>query len=196
MSENIFEQIKLFLPKYLTPAQQGELYDELKRHPTNYNYYLSREFSDNYLQGDAWRGFVAIDFKTLEKKVVAGVIISNSCDVDPSNNPVNRKVLFSPLIKLSNYIRLLVEAGKADTENIVSSMRKQQTTNVFYLPPFGSKIEESIILLDNIYQHPLSDFVACEKEKIVTLSQYAFYIFLIKLSIHFSRFQEGVSRFN
>lgn len=196
MSNNFFEQIKLFLPKYLTPAQQTDLYKELKRHPNNDNYYLSSGFENDYLQGDSWKGFLAINFNTLEKKQVSGVIISNSCDIDPENNPVNRNILFSPIIKLSNYIKLLEQANKKNIDDIITSIKKQRTTNIFYLPAYGNKIEESIILLDNLHSHPLSHFIEHDKEKIVTLSQYAFYLFLIKLSIHFSRFQEGISRFD
>jgi len=196
MSENFFEQIKLFLPKYLTPSEQRELYESLNRHPEAVdNFYLTPDFSSDFLQGDSWIGFVTINFETLEKKTVSGVIVSNSCDIDPRNNHFKRNILFSPLIKLSNYIRLLETSGRTDTDNIALSIKKQHVTNIFYLPKYGDSIDECIILLDNIYQHPLSDFITREKTKIITLSQYAFYIFLIKLSIHFSRFQENVNRF-
>lgn len=196
MTEEFFEQIKLFLPKYLTPSQQKDLYVELSSHQDNYNYYLPSCYEENFLQGDSWKGLVVVNFTTLEKKVVSGVIISNSCDNDPANNPVNRNILFSPLIKLSKYVNLLQQAGKQNIEDILQSIRKQKTTNIFYLPSFASLLEESIILLDDIHSHPLSHFIQCEKAKIVTLNQYAFYIFLIKLSIHFSRFQENIVRFS
>ena len=196
---DFFEQIRLFLPKYLTPEQQRELFHELKAFPDNFNYYLNNFFKDGYLQGDGWKGFVAINFHTLQKKTVSGVIISNSCDIDPQNqSTLARNVLFSPLIKLSKYIELLKRHRK-NKNSIISQLndiRHQRVTRLFYFPLHSGIGDESIIVLDNIQSNPLSYFHATEKSKIFTLSQYGFYLFLIKLSIHFSRFQENVQRFD
>ena len=115
----IFEQIKSYLPSYLTPENKAELFSELKKFPNNFNYYLCPH-KETYLQGDAWRGFVAINFHTQESKMVSGVIISNSCDITPENPST--------------------------------------------------------------------------KERLFVLNQFGFYLFLIKLSIHFTRFQEDVNR--
>src|SRR5437870_4422628 len=100
-----FEQIKLFLPKYLTPEESSDLFSELAKFPDNMSFYLSNvELQNQLLQGDGWRGFVVVDFLTGNRKTASGVIVSNSCDVDLANIrdvPVN--VLFSPLIELSRY---------------------------------------------------------------------------------------------
>jgi hypothetical protein len=128
------------------------------------------------------------------------VILSNSCDIDPTNRSTRpRSVLFSPLIKLANYQKLLKKGGKSERDilNITDSIKKQEMTYLFYLPAHSQIIDESIIVLDNIYQHPLNDFhLKQNKKKLFTLTQSAFYLFLIKLSIHFTRFQEGVHRFS
>lgn len=198
MNQDFFEQIKLYLPKYLTPENQQLLYSELRTFPNNKNFYLSGKYPDNYLQGDGWTGFIAIGFETLKKKSVSGVIISNSCDIDP-NNKRDRKpnILFAPLIRLSKFEELLQREGKKkdDLSAILSSLRRQEITSIFYLPEDSGPIRESLILLDDIHQQPLHNFHKVEKSKIFTLNQYAFYLFLIKLSIHFSRFNEGVNRF-
>jgi uncharacterized protein (TIGR04255 family) len=52
-----------------------------------------------------------------------------------------------------------------------------------------------IALLDNIHSIDLEQFLDLDPAKLLTLSQYGFYVFLVKLSIHFTRFQEGVLRF-
>lgn len=200
MNEELFEQIKLFLPKYLTPEQTRELFSELESFPNNHNFYLQNsDLKDQLLQGDGWHGFIAINFQTLERKEVSGIILSNSCDVDPDNErnlPVS--VLFSPLIKLSRYEDMLSRAGQSDQQidSVLTSIRAQKVTSVFYLPSAQFGPEEGIILLDDIHSHPLQDFISKEPSCLFTLSQYAFYIFLIKLSIHFSRFQEDVARFS
>lgn len=198
--DDVFEQIRVFLPKYLTPEQTRHLYSELQKFPDNRSFYLERaDLRDQLLQGDGWRGFVAINFATGERKTVSGVMLSNSCDISPDNPryfPVN--VLFAPLIHLAKLVERLHNAGKtqAQIDSVVGDIRKQRITSIFYLPDHSASIPESVIVLDDIHAHPLTDFIAQERTKLFTLNQYAFYIFLIKLSIHLARFNEGVRRFS
>ena len=197
--EEIFEQVSLFLPKYLTPTQKQELYSEMLRFPGTTQFYLHRpDLRDQLLQGDGWQGFIAINFHTGQRKVVSGVILSNSCDVSTDNRrslPVN--ILFAPLVSLSQYEKLLLASGKspAQVDSQFNEIRNQKVTSIFYLPRLSEVIEESIILLDDIHMHPLSDFLEVSHEPLFQLNQFAFYLFLIKLSIHFCRFQEGIQRF-
>lgn len=197
---DIFEQAKPFLPKYLTPEQTKDLYSELSRFPAVKGFYLSGTTSDaQLLQGDGWRGFVAINFHTGDRKTISGVILSNSCDISAENeryHPVH--VLFAPLIDLQRFAARLSSTGKTpeQVETILTSIRQQRVTSMFYLPSGPEPLEESIILLDDIHAHPLEHFMTQERQSLFTLSQHAFYIFLIKLSIHFCRFNEKVQRFN
>lgn len=71
-----FDQIKLFLPKYLTPHQTKDLFSELSNFPNTTSFYLSgSSWGEQLLQGDGWHGFVAINFATGERKAVAGIIL-------------------------------------------------------------------------------------------------------------------------
>lgn len=198
-SPDIFEQAKLYLPKYLTSTQQRELFEQLREFPRIREFYLDKPPEQTLLQGDGWRGFVVLDFFTSERKVISGVILSNSCDISPENlQMLPGRVLFSPLIRLSKYRRLLRDAGRSDEqiEGKLASIRKQEVTSIFWLPELPGTFEESMILLDDIHTHPLDDFVQRDRSRIFTLSQVGFYVLLLKLSIHFSRFQEGVQRYN
>ena len=196
--DDIFEQIKLFLPKYLTPKHTRDLFSELSKFPDNMSFYLNPDdLREQLLQGDGWKGFIAINFHTGERKTVLGAVLSNSCDIDPQNVgslPVN--VLFAPLIELRKYTDSLRAFGKTNDQiqNTVINIKKQQVSNVFYLPECPGSIPESLILLGDIHAHPLQHFLAQSRQSLFTLNQYAFYLFLIKLSIHFSRFQEDVKR--
>ena len=162
-------------------------------------FYLQEEdLREKILQGDGWRGFVAINFHTGERKTVSGVILSNSCDIASENVrdlPVN--VLFSPLIEVQRYKDLLRAVGKTDAkiQDTVINIQKQLVTNIFYLPECPGFIPASLILLDDIHAHPLQDFLAQTRQSLFTLNQPAFYLFVIKLSIHLTRFQEGIKRF-
>lgn len=197
--DDIFEQIKLFLPKYLTPDQQNKLWSELASFPENRSFYLLRhDLEEEILQGDGWQGFIVLNFLTGNRKNVSGVVLSNSCDISPKNQrdfPPN--ILFAPLIQLPNYVQRLEQVGKTADQirNILENIRRQRVTSIFYFPECLGKNPESIILLHDIHAHPMKEFFACNRNALFTLNQYAFYILLMKLSIHFSRFQEGVQRF-
>ena len=197
--DEIFEQVSLFLPKYLTPSQKQELYSEMQKFPCATQFYLHRpDLRDQLLQGDGWQGFIAINFHTGQRKAVSGVILSNSCDVSTDNSrtlPVN--ILFAPIVSLSQYEQLLLANGKtpAQVGSQFNEIRNQKVTTMFYLPRLSGVIEESIILLDDIHVHPLRDFLEVSHESLFQLNQFAFYLFLIKLSIHFCRFQEDIQRF-
>lgn len=51
-------------------------------------------------------------------------------------------------------------------------------------------------VLDNVVSIPLDLLVKSKPGKLFCLSQLGFYIFVIKLSIHLTRFQEGIARFD
>lgn len=196
--EDFFEQIKLFLPKYLTPTEQRQLFKELSDFPNRTDIYLpAGSVTEQLLQGDGWQGFIAIRFADLARREVSGIILSNSCDIDPGNRRATPpSILFAPLISLPRYRELLLRSGQtpAQTGDTMSAIRSQKATSIFYLPnaPYGPA--ESIALLDDIHAHPLEDFLNRDRTRLFRLNLYGFYIFLVKLSIHFSRFQEGVKR--
>lgn len=199
MNEDLFEQIQLFLPKYLTPTTRTELFEEIARFPDiRKSFYLAnRESAQPMLQGDAWRGFVVVDFDTAAKRPVSGLILSNSCDINPENpRDVPPRVLFSPLVSLERFIGRLRQAGETNTQidSKMDGIRKQYVTSIFYLPPENDVVKESMILFDDIHAHPSEDFLARERSRIFSLSQFAFYLLLIKLSIHFCRSNEGRER--
>lgn len=191
------EDFKAYLPKYLTPAEKAELFEQLKLFPQNKNFYFDGAQEEELLQGDGWKGFVAINFCTLEKKVVSGIIFSNSCDISQKNrHDFSPRALFAPIILVSKYIQLLNQIRpEADIANKISSIRRQETTSIFYLPPMPSGEGEAMVLLDDVHAHPLDHFMRNERSRLFRLNQFGFYVFLFKLSIHLTRFQEDVHRF-
>lgn len=200
MTDEIFEQVRVYLPKYLSPTQTRELYDALRQFPNLPTFYLPPATSDgDLLQGDGWRGFIVSEFHGNRRKIVAGIILSNSCDIDTQNTShLPRRILFCPLISLYEYERALIHEGLGATQiaNILQDIRRQRITDIFYLPggPYGPT--ESMALLDDVHPHPLADFKNKERTRMFRLHQSAFYVFVVKLSIHFCRLQEKVSRFS
>jgi len=199
MAEFSLEELSVFLPKYLSPEKQQGLFEELKQFPKNVAFYdPSHDLKQSVLQGDGWKGLIAINFETLAKKPVSGVIISNSCDIDVKNDHDHApNVLFAPIVSLAGFIEILRKAGKTEHELTVKLdvIRRQRISSLFHLPKYNGVIEESIIVLDDIHRHPLNDFIKTDRAKLFTLTQLGFYIFVFKMSIHFHRLNEGLARF-
>jgi hypothetical protein len=193
----VTDNIEQHIPRYLTPAQQSDLVEQLRdfhRRPV----YTSLLAAD-VLQGDCWTSFQIFDFDSGKREGAAGIIFSNSYDIDPSNNRVlPPKLVFAPLIRLDSYEAKLRQAGTLKAEQIDSTLeaiRKQQITSMFYLPKGGGLPSEAVAVLDDVHSMPLKSFSDNrERRKLVTLNQLGFYLFVLKLSIHFCRFFEGISR--
>jgi hypothetical protein len=151
------------------------------------------------LQGDGWTKIEILDFATGARDKIKGVLLSNSCDINP-NNPRDfpPRIVFAPLIPLQAYVDLLRSASVLKPEQIeakLDSIRKQRVTSLFYLPEGGGLDADHIAILDDLHNVPLKMFLKeVDRVKLFTLGQMGFYLFLLKLSIHFCRFQEGVAR--
>lgn len=198
-ADNLQKQI----PYYLTSSDQEALIAELKAFSRGAvpEYFLNKHqdsFADVMLQGDGWRGFQFLKFETGERRFVRGVVISNSCDVDPDNmRDVPTRITFAPLVKLAAYEGMLRKAGiSADQiQSKVLSIRAQRTTNMFYLPSGAALDEDYVVRFDDLYSMPSSVHASAEeREKLFTLSMTGFYLFVLKLSVHFCRLQENVIR--
>jgi len=198
--ETLLDTVRLFLPKYLTPGRAKDLWTELSAFPENRNYYLtSSNLRDDLLQGDGWQGFVVVDFASGTRKSVTGMIISNSCDISLENSrSLHARILFAPLIEVAKLRHRLFLAGRTpeQVDAFLADVRRQRITSIFYLPQYSDVMTESVVLLDDIHSHPSGDFLNAQRTICFRLNQFAFYLFLMKLSIHLCRFQEGVPRFD
>jgi len=77
----------------------------------------------------------------------------------------------------------------------LTTIRRQRVTSLFFLPREGQLAAEYIAILDDLHTIPLHVFQKePQREKLFTLNQMGFYLFILKLSIHFCRFQDGVIR--
>lgn len=191
--EAIHEQI----PYYLSQEAKKNLINALNAFPKSINYYID-QYHGEILQGDCWTLVEVIRFEDGSRKLVKGVLLSNSCDIAPENKRELPPLLtFSPIIRLSRYLERLSEAGLDERQisNKAAAIKEQKVTTIFYLPKGGSLDDDYIALLNDVHTVPYPAFDARkEKNKLFTLSQVGFYIFLFKLSIHFCRFHEEIVR--
>lgn len=195
MPQNFLEEAKLYLPGYLAPTSKADLYSGLSRYPENIDYFIGAGPED-VLQADAYFGFTARNFSNNDTKQVNGIVISNSCDISPANNPPNtRLVLFAPLISIESLQDLWRRNGREDhrIQDELAKIRAQKLTEAIYFPA-AAGFDESVAFLDQIQSQPLGDFLRDKTQRLFRLSNIGFYIFIIKLSIHFTRLWEGVDR--
>lgn len=197
------EEIQFFLPKYLSSNSENELFSCLNDFPDNIDdrIYTSYLQDNNIIyQGDGIDELLVFKYPSCDSKKAKCIVLSNTCDLDLNNTrnfPSN--IVYAPIIKLETYKnQVLSETGKnaKQIEDHLKAIKAQRITQVFYLPEYSDKLKESIVFLDRIYSIP-NDYVDREKlnnKKIFTLSDYGIYLFLFKLSLHFTRMQDKVER--
>ena len=80
-------------------------------------------------------------------------------------------------------------------EQKINSIIAQKTSNIFYLPASGALEDDYIIRLDELHSMPFSAHrESPDRQKLFTLSNTGFYMLVLKLSVHFCRFQEKINR--
>lgn len=213
------EFIKKHIPQYLTNSDKDSLTKEIE---SSFPYsdsaekvYIQLTDLTHYYQGDT---LVDIPFSNLnlssgqfETMYLKACIMSNTCDIAPENGRLEEpNIIFGVVVSLEQYI----EALKAKNinfdriSNFVFNLKSNRITNLFYLPALkiDSKIvfEESFVRFDFTVSIPISlfkmggkyksDYINNEGDRIFTLSNYGFYLYILKLSVHFCRFREGVFR--
>ncbi|MDP3914275.1 MAG: hypothetical protein Q8R96_11125 [Bacteroidota bacterium] len=195
------DDIQIYLPKYLSSESSKELFEGLKDFPDNldsrlYTTYLKDEI---IYQGDGLRKMLAVNLPDVNLKSVDGMVLSNTCDIEQSNKrPFPSQIVYSPIINLERYQAGLVSTigSEERIDNHILEIRKQKITQIFFLPSFGDVLDESIIFLDRVFNiaNDYIDRPTMSKTRIFSLSDYGNYLFLLKLSIHFTRIQDRVDR--
>ena len=202
-----FDEMRKYLPQYLSSPSQNELFKDLKEFPDNIDQRLfSPKLLDHDLiyQGDGIEGLMVSNFPSAETRDLPAIVFSNTCDVNPENSRFfSSRIVYSPIFKLDKYKHMLikefVDTGKHTLEainNHIEAIKKQLITQIIFLPK-GSKLQDdSIVFLDRVNNYPLGEMSVedVKRKKLFVLSNYGLYIFLIKLSIHFTRIQENVDR--
>lgn len=195
------DDFKYHLPRYLTEESTKNLFEEIKKFPENIDnriFTTKLKNEKTVFQGDGINDLPVISLPS-DKSVNAKVmVLSNTCDIDPQNDrPFNAQVCYAPIFSLDKYKSLLEKSLTAEAvEGHLRSVRNQEITQIFYLPYHPDIDGESIVFFDRINNLDRR-FIAADQipeTRLFTLSDYGFYLFLIKLSIHFTRMGEKVER--
>ena len=201
---NIYEDIRLYLPKYLSEESTQKLLREIADFPNNISnsFYTDRLKNDNILfQGDAINGLLVINLPNTKIGEAPSIILSNTCDIDPANKRAYPShICYAPIFNLDKYTNSIKKIEKyKHEENLrqhIEAIRKQHITQILYLPPGGSLDYEGIVFLDRINncQNTSIERDKLKTKRLFNLSNYGHYLLLTKISIHFSRLQENVDR--
>lgn len=197
------EDIKCYLPKYLSTEAQAKLFDDLSAFPSNIDqrlYTVIPNGDEIIFQGDGINELLVVNLPDDHTQPVPCIILSNTCDIDINNKRyLLPTIIYAPIVTIEKYCSLIRRLGVYPAESIEShleSIRKQRITSIFYLPCSTVLKQESMALLDKI-NNCSSDYIPREslrERRIFSLSQYGHYLLLFKLSIHFTRIQERVDR--
>lgn len=201
-----FEEVKKYLPQYLSAESQDKLFEEIKGFPGNiddrlYSKILKEE--DIMYQGDGIDGMLVINLPSKDIKPLRSIILSNTCDIQQENRRLYpSRIIYAPIFNLEKYQQMISHEYKDNTDEScrinehIKSIKNQMTTQIFYLPKCDALEFDSIVFLDRLNNCPSNIFEHGEikKRKLFSLSDYGFYLFLIKLSIHFTRVREDVER--
>lgn len=191
------ESIKDQIPSYLSQKDKENLAKALDDFPRRINYYIDL-YPNEALQGDGWTSVEIIRFEDGDRKMIKAILLSNSCDIDPENKrDLPTKLTFAPVIKLDRYFEYLTKAGVGDKEieHKTLAIKEQRVSSLIYLPKGAGLDGDYVALLNDLHTVPYAAFSAKdERKKLFTLSTVGFYLFVLKLSIHFCRLHEDVLR--
>lgn len=199
----IEDEIRIYLPKYLSAENYETLIKELEDFPDNIDNRMYTTIAEENLicQGDVLSGLPCVEIDHLDYgvKYKDCIVLSNTCDIDTSNKRLfNSRLMYAPLIELDRYRQVLL-SHKAGTEqqidSHIQSIKEQRISQILYLPK-SSRFKESIVFLDRVLNidNRCIDRMTLKDRRLVSLSDYGFYMLLFKISIHFCRLQEHVER--
>jgi hypothetical protein len=199
------EDIQKYLPEHLSLAETTEILREIDAqfpdvHPTRM--YTTLHSAEKVIfQGDGLIGLLYVHFPDESNYPQNCMVLSNTCDVDPSNEKgiLPPSICYAPILRLDKVRDMFLASGlwkKDQAESRLEAIRTQKMTATFYLPRGGNLEAESVVILDRIC-HCDSNSVPREEvpvRRLFTLSQIGAYLFYFKLSVHLLRMTDKVVR--
>lgn len=207
LSSQAFNEL---LPPYLHEITKGRIRNALSQFTLegniDYSGFYTVSGNDYLMQADILNSVRGIlwdeNSEELESGFNPAMLISNSCDVSVENiRSLNQKdALFAPIVPLDVYVDDCLKEGftRDQIDSFLNVLRKQEYTNLFYLPPNPINQLEYFVRLDRIYWLPISQLNQTmqnlKDSRFLSLSQWAWYLFLVKLSFHTCRVPETIER--
>ncbi len=199
----IEDEIQLYLPKYLSAENYDILIKELGAFPENMDSRMYTTIDDDSLiyQGDVISGLPCVELNHLEYgcKYRDCIVLSNTCDIDVNNKRLfGSRLMYAPLIDMEKYKNVLLSRNAVTDRQLadhIKAIKTQRVSQILYLPE-SSGFKESIVFLDRVLNidNRVIDRGTLRARRKSSFSDYGFYLFLFKMSVHFCRLQENVKR--
>lgn len=197
-----YEELSVFLPAYLASNEQFQ--DELGRF-TNGRvikslYSFQVQSAPVIFQGDGLKNVLIVKLPDAQIQTGKGLVLSNTCDMDVRNKRIDddSMLIYAPIFDLTRYQKSLERRGiNGDRIKVLlENVRRQVMTQIFYLPAGGGLDDEGIVFLDRVCScnRKFFDHDCVPTNRIFSLSDFGHYLFLFKLSIHFTRLNSQVER--
>lgn len=186
---DVVDNIELYLPQYLSDSEKTRLKEELSKFPMDGTkdtvYTSSLKDAEYLLQGDGINNVPYLSFPNTTINNVPVLLLSNTCDMSTENKRMNEcRIMYSPILKLEKYEELLKKNYTPDrVENHLKEIRNQYISQILYLPKGANLDYEGIVFFDRSISIPLTEELVKEmcKNKLFTLSNFGFYLYLLKL---------------
>ena len=207
------EQFFSHLPPYLLDTGKGRIKDGLsqfidpkeREKPKVYDNFYLQAHTNYFMQGDLFNSISVSEWDAGEEDFFTGyttaMLVSNTCDVSSDNEQIiNKDALFAPVFKLNEFFADLRAEGKneAHIQSILSALKNQTLSHLMYLPPDSITHTEYVVRFDKIQCFPSSVInkmvKRIEDERFLSLSDWAFYLLIFKISYHFCRVPEEKDR--
>lgn len=196
------EEIRKYLPTFLSQGSETAFLDEIKHFIRNFesrSFYTQALWDQPFIfQGDGLEGLLIINLPDTTAKSGKGMILSNSCDINPSNEHLfDASLSYAPIFSLPAYLDALRK--RFPDERVAQherDLRRQSMTQIFFLPRGGNLPNDAIVFLDRIISvtNDKVDRTHLAKRRLFTLSDFGAWLLTLKLSIHFCRIRDKVDR--
>ena len=196
------EEIKKYLPQYLSDTELCHLKDELARFPVDGTkdtiYTTALAGADFLLQGDGIREMEYLNFPDIKMGHVNAILLSNTCDMSIGNKRMNPcRIMYAPIVNFEKYANNLLGAfPEQRVNNHLKDIKAQLISQIMFLPKGGRLDYDGIVFFYRAIIIPLADvlFKNICANRLFTLSNFGLYLFLFKMSVHFTRIQERIDR--
>lgn len=196
------DEIKKYLPQYLSDAELNHLKDELAKFPTDGTkdtiYTMALNGADFLLQGDGIGKMPYLNFPNVDVRSLNAILLSNTCDMSTENKRMNPcRIMYAPILNFEKYADKLRESfPEQRVTNHLKDVKAQLISQMLYLPKGGKMDYDGIVFFDRAISLPLTEDIVKNMcgNKLFTLSNFGLYLFLFKLSVHFTRIQERIDR--
>ncbi|NDC42631.1 MAG: hypothetical protein EBZ77_13970, partial [Chitinophagia bacterium] len=181
-----------FLPGYLTAEAKERLKKSLLQFRSGnesfrYNDFYKSNSTSYFAQGDliaeiripVWDD----EAGTYQKKYTDAIILSNTCDISADNKRgLNQKeCLLAPIVNIKDHCDTLRAHGYSEQKitEFLRTLKLQEHTNLFYLPPTNTNSQEYFAILDKVFWvtteeiNALTDTIT--DDRIATLNHYGYY---------------------